>query len=377
MVLYRYNSVAVILVVLMVYVDASYAQGDDNSIISGQITDEETGTPLAGVHVFLSSRLQGTTTDSDGNYELVGLEPGTYKVVASIIGYEPASQELQLEHGKRVVLNIPLRVAIYELENLEVADEVPREWEKELKRFTQLFLGESGNGRKSEIINPFVLSFEEKNGVFYATASEPLRIRNNNLGYRLTFVLNQFVYDGVNDRSSTDGSWYFEELEPSGEDERQAWAVQREITFKGSLQHLLWALINDRAEEEGFSVLRDYSEGREVPELFLHRYHPLNASDVIAETPQPYEYQMQFSDFIRVHYIRTGDKRKLFSRATLPAEQLSYLKSTGEPVVLHRTGYMTGADMLNGKILVFGYLATLGVADLLPQEYALLRDADI
>ena len=363
-------------VVIVLCVATSNAQSQSN-IITGQITDSETGTPLTGVHVFLSSRLQGTTTNEEGVYELIGLEPGSYKVVASIIGFESASQEVQVEHGKRVVLNIPLQAAVYELDNLEVSEGVPREWQKQLKRFNQLFLGSSGNARKSEIVNPFVLSFEEKNGVFYATASEPLIINNNNLGYRLTFVLEQFMYDGAFERSRTEGSWYFEELEPADEEVQAGWVTQREITFKGSLQHLLWALIHDRAEEEGFSVLRDYSKGREVPEMFLHRYHPLNAHDIIAETSQPYEYKIQFPDFIRVHYIRTGDKRKLFARATLPADQLSYLKSSGEPVVIHRTGYLYGSELLNGNIVVFGYLATLGVADLLPQEYALLRETNL
>jgi len=350
-----------------------FAQGTGNSMISGRVIDAQSGEPLAGVHVFLSSRLQGTTTDAEGKYKIGELTPGSYKVVASIIGYISASQEVQVREFQDVRMEIPLEAVVYELDGVEVTDTQPKEWKKQLKEFTERFLGSSGNAKESEILNPYVLSFKDNGTLFEALASEPLEIENRSLGYHVTFVLDYFLYNESEDKSYTNGTWYFEELEPKDEEERQEWEGRREVSFKGSLQHLLWAMVNGKIETEGFSILRDYSEGQEGPEIFLHRYHPVNVNDIISETEVAYEFEMTFDDFIRVYYLRAGEKGRIFKKVLIPSEQLSYLKTTGEKIVVHESGYMYGSRVESGNLLVYGHLASLGVADLLPQEYALIR----
>lgn len=352
------------------------AQSIGNSVISGKILDAQSGEPLAGVHVFLSSRLKGTTTDANGQYKIEHLPRGSYKVVASIIGYVSGSQEIQVQAYQNVRLDIPLAPLVYELGGVEITGTQPREWKKQLKEFRQRFLGNSGNAKESQILNPYVLSFEDDGTIFQARAAEPLEIENLSLGYTLTFVLDQFVYNSAEDKRYTSGNWYFEEMEPETEEQEEGWVARREMAFKGSLQHLLWAMVNHRIDDEGFSILRDYSEGKNAPELFIHRYHPVHVEDIIAETTSPYEYEMAFDDFIRVYYVRDGEKGKLFRKVTIPAEQLSYLRTTGEKIVVHQSGYMYGSKALSGNLLVFGHLAELGVADLLPQEYPQLRSSE-
>ena len=55
--------------------------------ISGRVTDEETGLPVAGVGISANEDLGGTgayaVTDAWGEYHLTGLAPGTYRVQAS------------------------------------------------------------------------------------------------------------------------------------------------------------------------------------------------------------------------------------------------------------------------------------------------------
>ena len=245
------------------------AQATGNSIISGKVIDSQTGEPLAGVHVFLSSRLQGTTTDAEGRYKIGQLIPGSYKVVASIIGYVSASQEVHVREFQNVRMEIPLEAIVYQLDGVEVTDSQPKGWKKQLKEFTQRFLGSSGNAKESKILNPYVLSFKDNGTLFQAFAGEPLEIENRSLGYHVTFVLDYFLYNSSEDQSYTNGTWYFEELEPANEEELLEWESRREVAFKGSLQHLLWAMVNGKIEAEGFSILRDYSEGESGPELFF------------------------------------------------------------------------------------------------------------
>lgn len=343
--------------------------------IQGTIVDDESLEPLAGVHVFLASRLQGTTTDSEGKFLLVDVAPGSYKVVASILGYEPESVIVDvLADEEPGDVAIRLKPAIYELEGLIVEDEEPKAWRKQRDRFFGLFMGSGSNAKESKIVNDYVLSFKDEDGFFEAIASEPLKIENNALGYNVTFVLDEFKHDTEKGLKYTMGTWRFEEMEAKTEKQRQSWEAQRELVFKGSLQHLLWSMIQLKTEQEGFSLLRDMSNRALYPETFLTKYHPLDERTVLRTTERPYEYKMAFRDFIRVYYERRGDKIKLFGRKPPPAEQLSYMQMNraGEATV-HESGYLYAPPGASSAVTVYGFLASRGVADLLPQEYALQR----
>ena len=54
--------------------------------ISGTILDEKYGDPLIGANVVIEGTSTGTSTDFDGKYQF-NLEPGTYNIVYSYIGY--------------------------------------------------------------------------------------------------------------------------------------------------------------------------------------------------------------------------------------------------------------------------------------------------
>ena len=79
-------------------------------VIRGTI--ETGGTPLPGVVVEARSpNLQGSrsaVTDGDGRYNLTLLPPGAYTVTATLDGFAPKAQTLQLSLGQSAVLNIEL-----------------------------------------------------------------------------------------------------------------------------------------------------------------------------------------------------------------------------------------------------------------------------
>lgn len=345
--------------------------------VLGTILDAETGEPLIGVHVFLASRLQGTTTDLDGRFVLENVLPGAYKVVASIIGYDSESVLIEIQAGVAPGnVALLLKPTVYELDGVTVEEDAPKEWKRQLVQFRELFLGRSNNARQSVISNEYVLSFREEDGVFEAFASEPLLIENKGLGYNLTFVLDRLTYEEETDLNMTQGTWRFEELEAENQKQSKAWKEQREFVFKGSLQHLLWSMIHLRTEQEGFFLLRDFSNQSPAPESFLHKYHPLDERTILRSTKIEYEYKMAFRDFIRIYYERKGDRVKLFGKnKPPPSEQLSYMKMNrlGE-VTVHESGYLYSPQGASSAVTVFGYLASRGVADLLPQEYALQRE---
>jgi hypothetical protein len=61
--------------------------------IRGIVSDAGNGTPIAGVHLRISSPSQvvETTTDSHGHYVVFGLQPDDYTITAVKPGYNPQS----------------------------------------------------------------------------------------------------------------------------------------------------------------------------------------------------------------------------------------------------------------------------------------------
>lgn len=61
--------------------------------IAGRVVDAATGTPLPGVNVVLGGTLQGTSTDQNGEYNIIRITPGIYQVRATYIGFATAVVE--------------------------------------------------------------------------------------------------------------------------------------------------------------------------------------------------------------------------------------------------------------------------------------------
>jgi hypothetical protein len=72
---------------------AGYASAQTTGTIIGVVTDASTGKPVAGAVVIATSpNLQGeqtVVTDASGNYRLVQLPPGDYKLAVQLEGYKP------------------------------------------------------------------------------------------------------------------------------------------------------------------------------------------------------------------------------------------------------------------------------------------------
>lgn len=61
--------------------------------ITGTVTDATTGNSIPGVNVLIDGTQRGAATGAGGVYEIAELEPGTYSLTASFIGYETETRE--------------------------------------------------------------------------------------------------------------------------------------------------------------------------------------------------------------------------------------------------------------------------------------------
>ena len=54
--------------------------------LSGTVTDASTGESLPAVNVVLTEIMKGASTNADGEYQITGIETGTYSLEVTYIG---------------------------------------------------------------------------------------------------------------------------------------------------------------------------------------------------------------------------------------------------------------------------------------------------
>lgn len=91
--------------------------------IKGKVTDAKTGEGLPGVNVILKGKTIGASTDFDGNFTIANVPAGYYSVFASYISYKNYEQDVKLEAGKTITLNIKLEESNVELQGVDVVAE--------------------------------------------------------------------------------------------------------------------------------------------------------------------------------------------------------------------------------------------------------------
>lgn len=80
-------SVKICLSVLSLLFFGLIAKAQVTTSIFGNVVDE-LGEPLVGASVYLENTSLGGLTDFDGNYEILGVKPGSYNIIAQFLGYE-------------------------------------------------------------------------------------------------------------------------------------------------------------------------------------------------------------------------------------------------------------------------------------------------
>lgn len=111
-----------ILIGLLLLATAQITAQETGSIV-GTLTDKELNNePLAFANILIEGTTKGTTSDFDGLYEIANLEPGTYTVIYSFLGYETVTiPDVNVEAGKVTTIDIPMSAnAGVELEGVTV-----------------------------------------------------------------------------------------------------------------------------------------------------------------------------------------------------------------------------------------------------------------
>jgi len=97
---------------LIFILSGSFLFAQETGTIVGKLTDVEMNNdPLPFANVLIKGTTKGTTSDFDGLYELDGIDPGTYTLVYSFLGYETVELSVTVEAGKVTEANVPMSAA--------------------------------------------------------------------------------------------------------------------------------------------------------------------------------------------------------------------------------------------------------------------------
>ena len=348
----------------------SIALSAQTGVIKGKVIDSQTLEPLPFANVFVNNTTIGTTTDMNGNFVLKNVSrPAVFDLVVSFVGYQSYKQKISLSEEMLSLNAIKLIALEIELSNVEVKEKRDVEWEKKLKKFKKIFLGDDRMAEQCTILNSWVLDFPEieKSKKFTATARSPLEIENKALGYKVNFYLSRF--SATNTEYLIEGNVRFEEL-PDDETLSSQWKTNREKAYGQSRQHLFKAIVNQRIKGEGFNLYTEMigSEDVKTRSAFFEseigknvkRYDTTN---LVTAVSQKGIYKIALTGRIEVHYTKEKVTLRTYRDVFFPVSWIQltkgYVLVNKEGVELNPADVITSGDMNKGR-----------VAQLLPLDYS-------
>ena len=233
--------------------NSSIAQS--NFIISGKVLNEVNGSPMAAASVFAQNTTIGTVTDENGNFKL-SLPQGGYDLIVTFTGYNTESKRITTADAGGE-LNFSLKEKEKEMEVVAIAatNEVKDGLEKYGRFFNEEFIGKTNNGKVCNIQNAEVLHFffSKKRNRLKITATEPLIIKNNALGYNIKYTIDSFTHEYNTGTSVYSGSPLYEEMQGDSV-QVLMWQANRKAAYNGSLLHFMRSVYNKNLKEQQFEI---------------------------------------------------------------------------------------------------------------------------
>jgi hypothetical protein len=75
------------IIIITLFLNIAFAKAQVVGELYGTVIDEK-NVPVLGANVIIDNIAKGSQTDIDGNYRILNIEPGTYNVTVSYIGYK-------------------------------------------------------------------------------------------------------------------------------------------------------------------------------------------------------------------------------------------------------------------------------------------------
>lgn len=348
---------------------ATWAQPVQLATLTGQITNATDGKPLPFASVYVNGTTKGTTADDNGRFSLANVPFGANELVASYTGFSAVRQPIRITETKPQPIFFALSPVENVLTGVVVTAKKDKNWLRQVDQFKRDLIGTSPFAALCTLVNPEVIQFEEMGGLLIATASEPLLIDNQALGFRLTYTLLAFRSFSRTSKVVFGGTTLFRELPATSPRQAKLWEKNRLQAYQGSLRHLLASLAAGTHEKEGFRVFQTnpvrplLKDPTPMLSSEVGRHlKPFDARVLVAPGTLPHERWLVSNTPLEVLYTRIasdqspyGDAQYAFSELVLPQQSLGFTV----------TGQITAPRGFDA----IGYLSNDRLATALPDDW--------
>ncbi|MFD2147250.1 carboxypeptidase-like regulatory domain-containing protein [Mucilaginibacter antarcticus] len=221
--------------------------------LSGRVIDSATLKPLPDAGVYIANTTSGTKANAEGIYRFSNLPPGDYTLMVRYVGYTTKRFDVSLTKDNE---DFTVALSAKSIDLKEVTVRLDADWAKNLEMFKWAFLG-TNNDKLCRILNQEALNlkFDKTTNILHASSDDFLDIENYVLGYKLRFLVKEFLANYDTHRMGYDGNVTFEQLKGDGTFEDQ-WKQNRAYAYDGSFRHFLTTLNPGEYVESKFIIKR-------------------------------------------------------------------------------------------------------------------------
>ncbi len=216
--------------------------------------------PIETAAVYFDNTTIGTTTNEKGEFAITYTDAVQSSLVISYLGYQVILIPDYRTRNNIIIELVEANVALDEV-YIEYDDGLTRR--QKLRLFRKEFLGISKFGKSCKILNEedLILKYDKQNKALYVSSKVTVKVKNKALRYEIaynmidfevnyrhvdvatrTFIPNSVTYIGTSFYKNIKGS------------EKNKIIENRELAYRGSVQHFMRSLFNANIRNEGYEI---------------------------------------------------------------------------------------------------------------------------
>jgi hypothetical protein len=372
------------------------AQSPRTPVISGVVTEQDSGKPISDANVYVNGTSVRVVTDANGLFSLT-LPAIPCQVVFSHLIYQPVVLEVTQPQTSCQVEMMP---RVFELAAVEVRSETNRG--KNLEYFKNCFLGVDEWGKQARIQNEEALHFQvilrpetpqnimeiqegqyEEAGAetqsdtteatflplyFEASASAPLIVDLPSLGYQVEVDLVQFKVE-VNPElsmlvSSFAAYYSYKEIVPTARKERILIRDNRLRAYQNSSMHFFRSMCQGRLPENGYTVSTPTLNKEGANPFYLDKKNSVDRDDITSPSFLLIRGMKGLTAVIRHFVYENGKSVNLNSPEPDSYVSISRLYILSDTCLIRSNGTIP-----DNSILIKGPIGDKRVGAMLPWNY--------
>ncbi|MDP6039323.1 MAG: carboxypeptidase-like regulatory domain-containing protein, partial [Candidatus Latescibacteria bacterium] len=114
------------MIALSCLVAAGISESATTGKVQGVVRDAQTGEPLPGANVVIDGTQRGSVTDGNGFFVILLVDPGTYSMTGSMVGYDAQRQTgIKVQSDFTTTIDFAVRETALQLGEITVIAERP------------------------------------------------------------------------------------------------------------------------------------------------------------------------------------------------------------------------------------------------------------